>query len=165
MQASSDKGSRSRFKKLILGAHLVHDVEFGMALPIFLITFIFFAFSAVAEIVVKSSSIKVVAARILKTNINYVQTEYSIDTLNNKRKITICHSEFECGQGSCTNAVFLETKTGSFEYVGLIYGVVKKLNFESKSFPSVETLSSIGAGLKEITTWIYNPIEKKYETK
>lgn len=83
-----------------------------------------------------------------------------------KNGIVLVNVSHNCGQGLCTNYVFVKNSSGNFDFAGIINGIFEESK-ESKTtpdYPDVWTQTKSGKE-SQMLKWSYNAKTQVYENK
>jgi hypothetical protein len=122
-----------------------------------------FAVSA-EEIVVSKELLLETAARLLHSQPQFlIQESYAAGPTDTR----LFRNKMECGQGTCSQTVFLQQPGKSFyRWVGQIEGQLTKVSSEPKSqAPVFITRLQLGSDQNEKATWIFNSTKNIYEAQ
>ena len=130
-----------------------------------LFIFSFATLSASAEeLVVSKKLLLETAARLLKSQPKYIEQE---SFPSGQAETLVFRNKMECGQGTCSQAVFQQQSKKSFyRWVGQIEGRIDKVDFDPKTKTPLFTTSLRMADEKpQVIQWALNSEKKIYEAR
>jgi hypothetical protein len=131
---------------------------------LFSILFLGSQFAAAEEIVVSQKLVRETAAKLLNSHPQFlVQESYQAGS----KETLVFRNKMECGQGTCSQTVFLQQPKKSFyRWVGQIEGQLTKVSSDSKSpAPTFITSLHLDSDQSEQATWIFNSAKNTYEVQ